>query len=62
MHVAAFDTRIKVWYFGDAAKMKPELFYIKDKKGPLIEDETEHAKKWAHNLKKTYAHTHRVAC
>ena len=76
MKAAAFDTRIKVWYSGDAAKkikkllekagakimIKPEPFYVKDKEGPLVDGEIEHAQAWAHHLKKVYENKRRVAC
>lgn len=76
MKAAAFDTRIHVWYSGNAAKrmskllekagasimVAPEPFYVKDKEGPLAEGEIDHAKEWAHQLEKKYERKHRVAC
>lgn len=58
---AAFDTRVKIFISGNAAKKiskklsekgaeiisEPIGFYVKDNEGPLLEGETEKAKKWA---------------
>lgn len=58
---AAFDTRIKLFIHGDAAKKineklielgaeiiaEPQMFYVKGKEGPLFKEEIEKAKKWA---------------
>lgn len=58
---AAFDTRMDVFYSGNAAKkiskllkvaganirMVPVPFFVKDKKGPLLDGEIGRAKNWA---------------
>jgi flavodoxin len=60
----AFDTRVKLFTHGDAAKemakrlkelgakivIPPEPFYVKGKEGPLFEGEVERAKDWAKKL------------
>lgn len=65
MNAAAFDTRIKIFCSGNAAKRigkslvdagaelitPPLAFYVKDKEGPLVEGEIEKAKSWASHLK-----------
>lgn len=62
---AAFDTRVKIWISGNAAKRiskalqskgatiiaEPKGFYVKDNKGPLLEGEIENAKAWARAMK-----------
>lgn len=62
---ASFDTRMKVWYCGDAAKkitrklenagakniVEPKAFYVAGKEGPLLEGEIKMAKKWAKIIK-----------
>lgn len=62
---AAFDTRIRIFFSGNAAKRigkslveagaelitPPLAFYVKDKEGPLAEGEIEKAKSWAAHLK-----------
>jgi hypothetical protein len=61
----AYDTRIKLFIHGDAAKKitekltelgaeiisAPQQFYVKSKEGPLYKEEIEKAKKWAISLK-----------
>ncbi len=61
----AFDTRVKLFIHGDAAKKineklielgaeiiaEPQMFYVKGKEGPLYKDEIGKAKKWAVLLK-----------
>lgn len=61
---AAFDTRIKIFFSGNAAKriarslteagaelITPSLaFYVKDKEGPLVNGEIAKAKCWARHL------------
>lgn len=61
---AAFDTRMKAWYSGDASKKiakklqkagaemagEPNCFYVKGKEGPLVEGEIEKAVAWARSL------------
>lgn len=60
---AAFDTRMKVWYSGDAVKkmvkdlkkagatvVGSEVFYVKDQEGPITEGEVEKAAEWAKKL------------
>ncbi|MGI5841068.1 MAG: flavodoxin family protein [Patescibacteria group bacterium] len=63
--VAAFDTRVKAWYSGDAAKkigkcleraggemvIEPEFFIVKGKEGPLADGEEERAKNWTEAIK-----------
>jgi len=62
---AAFDTRIKAWYSGDASKkianklkragakiiVPPQAFFVKGKEGPLVDGEIEKAAKWAALIK-----------
>lgn len=64
---ASFDTRVKKFYHGDAAKKisraleaagaqivaPPQAFYVKDKEGPLFEGEAERAKNWGLTIKGT---------
>ena len=59
--VATFDTRVKLFIHGDAAKkiarrlkgvgaeiiVKPQAFFVKGKEGPLIDGEVEKALEWA---------------
>jgi flavodoxin len=61
---AAFDTRIKIFISGNAAKkiskklnekgatiiVEPKAFYVTDKEGPLVEGEVENAKLWAKDI------------
>lgn len=61
---AAFDTRVKIWISGNAAKRisktmgnkgatiiaEPKGFYVKDNKGPLLDGELESAKVWARSM------------
>lgn len=61
LSVASFDTRIRVFFHGDATKkiaeslkkagatviVQPEAFYVLGKEGPLAEGEIERAKQWA---------------
>lgn len=63
--VAAFDTRVQVFYHGDAmAKIKralirlggksvtePMSFFVAGKEGPLLDGETEKVKRWAQDIK-----------
>lgn len=63
--VATFDTRVKMFISGNAAKkiakaltesggelITPPLgFYVKDNEGPLLDGEIEKAKSWAAHLK-----------
>jgi flavodoxin len=62
---AAFDTRMKIFCSGNAAKkiakklvasganlvLPPEGFYVTDKEGPLANGEIERAKNWAGEIK-----------
>jgi len=64
-NAASFDTRVKLFIHGDAAKKiskalekagailiaKPEGFIVLGTEGPLAEGETDKAKKWANMLK-----------
>ena len=59
-----FDTRVKIFFHGDAAKkisqklknagaeiiVEPQVFYVKGKEGPLLEGEIEKAIEWAKML------------
>ena len=61
---AAFDTRIKIFFSGNAAKRiarslteagaelitPPLAFYVKEKEGPLVNGEIAKAKSWARHL------------
>jgi len=60
-----FDTRVKLFIHGDAAKkianhleragakiiVEPQGFFVKGREGPLFEDEIEKATKWAETIK-----------
>lgn len=62
---ATFDTRVKIFFHGDAAKkiaqklkeagaeiiVKPQAFFVKGKEGPLIDGEIEKAIEWAKTIK-----------
>lgn len=62
---ATFDTRVKLFFHGDAAKKiakalknasadiftAPEAFYVQGKEGPLLAGENEKAIQWAKTLK-----------
>ena len=62
---AAFDTRIKTFMSGDAAKKiskelqrasaeiitEPKAFYVKGSEGPLLDGEVEKAVEWARSIK-----------
>jgi len=62
---ASFDTRIKTFMSGDAAKkianslkkagaeiiVPPQMFFVKGTGGPLLEGEKEKATQWAESLK-----------
>lgn len=61
---AAFDTRVKIFISGNAAKKiskalsekgatiiaEPKGFYVKDNEGPLLDGEISNAKKWANDI------------
>ena len=61
---ASFDTRVKIFVHGDAAKKisqklkgagadivtEPQAFYVKGKEGPLFDGEEENAAQWAKKL------------
>ena len=63
--VATFDTRVKIFFRGDAAKkisqalkkagaeiiVSPQAFFVKGKEGPLIDGEIEKAIEWAKTIK-----------
>jgi flavodoxin len=63
--VATFDTRVKIFFHGDAAKKiaqtlkesgaeiitEPQAFLVKGKEGPLIDGEIEKAIEWAKTIK-----------
>jgi len=63
---ATFDTRVKLFIHGDAAKkisqglkdagaeiiIEPEAFYVKGKEGPLLRGEIEKARIWAEKIKR----------
>lgn len=62
--VAAFDTRVKIFFSGDASGKinerlielggksvaPPGKFYVKGKEGPLVEGELEKAKSWSRDI------------
>lgn len=62
---AAFDTRIKTFFSGNAAKKiaralsdrgflmigNPQGFYVNGKEGPLLQGEIQRARSWAKNLR-----------
>jgi len=62
---ATFDTRVKIFFHGDAAKkiarelkeagaeiiVEPQAFLVKGKEGPLIDGEIEKATEWAKTIK-----------
>jgi flavodoxin len=62
---ATFDTRVKIFVHGDAAKkisqklqtagaeiiVEPQAFYVRGKEGPLFKGEKEKAMEWAGTLK-----------
>lgn len=64
INVGTFDTRIKLFFHGDATKkmsetlsmlgadivLEPMYFYVQGKEGPLFEGELENAKKWIRKL------------
>lgn len=64
MRAAAFDTRVKSFLSGNAAKRiyralnkkgakmmaEPIGFYVQGKEGPLLEKEIEHARQWANYI------------
>jgi len=61
----AFDTRVKVFYHGDAGGKisrklkdagaeiiaKPQAFFVQEKEGPLVDGEAEKAAEWARMIK-----------
>lgn len=61
---AAFDTRVKLFIHGDAAKKiaralenagakivaEPQAFFVKGREGPLLDGEIEKASQWAKSL------------
>jgi len=61
---AAFDTRVKIFISGNAAKKiskalidkgatiiaEPRGFYVKDNEGPLLDGEIANAEKWANDI------------
>jgi flavodoxin len=62
---ASFDTRMSVWYSGDAAKKISKMlsssgaqvigsryFIVRDKEGPLLDKELKRAASWARELRK----------
>jgi flavodoxin len=68
VQAAAFDTRVKIFISGNAAKKiskslvekgaiiisEPKGFYVKGNEGPLLDGEIDNAKKWGSDiLKKT---------
>lgn len=73
--VATFDTRMKIFFSGNAAKKimhvllergahtiaPPQAFYVEEKDGPLEHGEIERAKKWAHELKHKVQGNHKAA-
>jgi flavodoxin len=65
INTAAFDTRIEIFFSGDASGKidkllaslggksisKPGKFYVKGKEGPLIDGELENVKFWAKEIR-----------
>lgn len=65
VRAASFDTRVKLFIHGDAAKkiskklkdagaeiiVEPQAFYVKGKEGPLLAGEIERVKNWAREIK-----------
>jgi flavodoxin len=65
LKAATFDTRIKIFFHGDAAKkisqelkeagatiiIEPQAFYVQRREGPLIDGEVEKAAEWAKSIK-----------
>ena len=66
--VITFDTRVKLFIHGDAAKKiektlvdagaeslgEPEFFYVKGQRGPLLKGEEEKAVAWAKNITSSF--------
>ncbi len=64
INVGTFDTRVKLFFHGDATKkmseilsmlganivLEPMYFYVQGKEGPLFEGELENARKWIRKL------------
>ncbi len=62
---AAFDTRVKLFIHGDAAKkiakalenagaeiiVEPQAFFVKGREGPLLDGEIEKASQWAKSVR-----------
>jgi len=67
---AAFDTRVKLFIHGDAAKkiakalenagaeiiVGPQGFFVKGREGPLLDGEIEKASQWAKLIRAKYEH------
>jgi flavodoxin len=67
---AAFDTRVKLFIHGDAAKkiakalenagaeiiVEPQGFFVKGREGPLLDGEIEKASQWAKLIRTKYEH------
>jgi flavodoxin len=65
LRAATFDTRVRKFYHGDAAKKiaqalkkagaeiiaVPQAFYVQGKEGPLLDGEIEKAVEWAKSIK-----------
>lgn len=65
LKAAAFDTRVKIFFHGDAAKkiekylkeagakiiIEPQVFFVNGKEGPLIDGQIEKAIEWARTIK-----------
>jgi len=65
VQAAAFDTRVKVFFHGDASKkiakklkqagasiiVNPEVFFVEGTNGPLLKGEIEKARVWAKSIK-----------
>ncbi len=68
VRAAAFDTRVKLFIHGDAAKkiakalekagaeviVEPQAFFVKGKEGPLLDGEIEKAAEWAKRVRSKY--------
>lgn len=68
IRAAAFDTRVKLFIHGDAAKkiskalenagakiiIEPQAFFVKGREGPLLDGEIEKASQWAKSIRTKY--------
>lgn len=68
LNIATFDTRVKIFFHGDAAKtmakslkqvgaeqiVEPVGFFVKGSEGPVLDEELAKVKNWAHSIKEHY--------